>query len=136
MTAQQFQQKQAQRLKAAIPDVKSGVNAVQVNPAAQAAAAADQWQASVASETVKAKFIKGLGRVDLATWKANTAAKADRISVGIDAAAKKVTDFATAFLPFVYSAAAEVKAQNPGADLESGIARSSAMIRKTAAFTR
>jgi len=136
LTADEFQAKHATRLKAAIPDVKKGVNAVTENPCALAAAKADQFQAAVSSDATKEKFRRGLGRVSLPDWKARTAAKADRIAGGIDEAAVKVKDFAADFLPYVYNEAEKIKAANPGITLEDGIARATAMIRANAAFVR
>jgi len=136
LTAQEFQAKHATRLKAAIPDVKKGVAAVTVNPCEQAAAKANEFQAAVSSEQTKARFVRGLRRVDLNSWKTRTGNKADRISGGIDEAAEKVQDFAAQFLPHVYAAAERIKAESPGIDLESGIARATAMIRANAGFVR
>lgn len=136
LTAAEFQQKHATRLKAAIPDVKKGIAAVTVNPCEQAAAKADDYQAAVSSDTTKARYVRGLRRVDLAAWKGKTTAKADRIAGGVDEAAPKVTDFASQFLPHVYAAADKVKADTPGVTLEDGIARATAMIRANAAFVR
>ena len=136
LTAAEFRAKHASRLKAAIPDVKAGVNAVTENPCALAAAAANDFQAAVSSDATKARFIRGLNRVSLPDWKARTSAKADRIAGGVDEAAKKVEDFATQFLPYVYAQANAILTANPGITLEDGIARATAMIRANAAFVR
>ena len=136
LTAAEFQAKHAARLKAAIPDVKKGIAAVTVNPCELAANRADQYQAAVATDETKARFQRGLRRVDLNSWRTKTANKADRIAGGIDEAAAKVVDFAEQFLPYEYAASEKVMADNPGVDLEYGIARATAMIRANAGFVR
>jgi len=136
LTPAEFQAKHATRLKAAIPDVKKGIDAVTVSPTQLAADSANNWQASVSADTAKTRFIRGLNRVDLAGWKTRTRNKADRIAGGVDEAAEKVQDFAAQFLPHVYAAAEKVKVENPGITLEDGIARATAMIRANASFVR
>jgi len=124
------------QLSGAVAKIREGVQAVTTSPTAQAAAAADKWQARLAQPDVKAKFQRNLQRVSLTEWQNDMINKGlPRIPQGAQAAHDKFQAFLTQFLPYVNQVAQTVR-QMPHLTLEDGIARAAAQIRGNAAFRR
>lgn len=124
----------ADRGAASADTVRAGVNAVQDNPAAKAAARADVWVQNVAR--AKQKFIDSLNRVSLQQWKSAMLNKGlQNMQTGYNDAGnqQKFLAFMRAFLPYVRSGAAQVRAMQKGT-LQDGINRAVAMIKHNAAF--
>lgn len=124
-------QKWATNLSAAGPTIQAGVEAVTVAPGQAAARQAAVYVANVQASAPK--WARNVAAVPLSTWQNDMVTKGlPRIASGAQAAQPKMVNFLTQFLPFVNSAAAALPARGT---LEQNIARSAAMIRKTAEFT-
>lgn len=133
VTPEEYQEKHAQRLKNALPEVRAGIERVTVNPMAKAAAQADKWVHGVTQS--KNKWATNTAAVSLDQWKHAALTKGvDRISQGIDAAAGKVTAFAAKLLPAVDAAVAKINGM-PSTTLEDNIARASTYMREMAKFS-
>lgn len=90
---------------------KAGVQAVTENPAAKAAAAADDYARGVREAVESGRYQAGLGRVTLQGWKdkaANTGAR--RYADGIKDGETKMAAHLSQFLPFLAQVKAEVDA--------------------------
>lgn len=123
ITAEQFVEKHARRLKGATEDIRQGVENVTENPAKLAADSADKWQIKLSSEETKNRFKAGLGRVSLDDWKRSMIDKGlGRIAAGVDGAADKVRDFAGKLLPHVESGLSKIKGM-PDLTLDDSINR-------------
>lgn len=126
----------AERGAASAETVRAGVNAVTQNPAAKAAQAVDTWAANV--QKAKQKFVDGLSRVTLQSWKASMTGKGlTNMAAGYadPQTQAKFLAFMRAWLPYVRDGAAQVRAM-PKGTLEQGIARAVAMIRHNAQFRK
>lgn len=136
LTAQQFQEKHARRLTAAIPDVSAGIDRVTESPTTKAAASKDKMLANLTASVQSGKWAAGLNRVTLEEWK-NKAKNVgvNRIAAGITAAAPKVIAFAEKLLPYIDSQQAKIKSM-PSVTLEDNIARMTTFIRGMSQFTR
>jgi len=128
--------KWSRNLAAAEPSVRAGVEAVTESPTEKAAERSREWQEGVSSERARARFEAGLRRVSLADWKAKFLANVGRIGAGARLAEDDYRDFMSDFLAHVYPARDRIMRENPGIDLESGIARMTAMVRHNAAYER
>lgn len=122
------------RTKAAVNEMKAGVDAVTTAPGQQAAAAADVWQQRLQQAETLDKFRRNVGAVSLQQWKdAMTSKGVQRVAAGVDAATPVFTQFMTDFLPHVQSVAARVKSM-PHLTVEDGINRAAEQIRGNATF--
>lgn len=101
LTPEEFQEKHARRLKESIPDITRGIERVTESPTMKAAAKEDKMKHNIMEALNSGKWKRGLMRVSLDDWKkAATEKGVPRISIGIDAAAPKVTKFAGELLSF------------------------------------
>lgn len=122
------------RTKAAVNEMKSGVEATTVAPGQQAAANADKWQQKLAQAETLDKFRRRVGGVSLQQWKDSMINKGvARVAAGVDAAAPVMAQFMTDFLPHVQAVADRVK-QMPHLTVEDGIQRASEQIRGNSTF--
>jgi hypothetical protein len=122
------------RTKAAVNEMKAGVDAVTTAPGQQAAAAADVWQQRLQQAETLDKFRRNVGAVSLQQWKdAMTSKGVQRVAAGVDAATPTFTQFMTDFLPHVQSVATRVKSM-PHLTVEDGINRAAEQIRGNATF--
>lgn len=136
VTPEEFADKHARRLKAAIPDIQAGIAKVTENPTVKAAAKQDKMQSRLNDAIQSGKWAAGLRRVSLEDWKAAITNKGlQRIAAGIDGAKGKVTAFATQLLSYEATVQNEVNAM-PDMTLEDSLARSNAWIRRMAQFKR
>jgi len=134
LTASEFADKQAKRLKAATPEIIAGVNATTEAPSAQAIAKIDKMRSNLLAAIDDGTWANRLGKVTLQDWKNNMVNKGvGRIAKGIDEAKPKVTAFASALLPVVYAISDEAKGM-PDMTIEDSIARAEMAIRRMAAF--
>ena len=102
LTATEFQEKHARRLKAAVEDVRKGIDRVTENPCEKAAAKQDKMLTNLTAAVVTGKWAAGLKRVPLEKWKKQTRdVGVNRIAAGIDAAKEKVVSFAEVLLPHI-----------------------------------
>jgi len=136
LTAQEFQQKHARRLKAAVEDVRTGIDRVTENPCDKAAAKQDKMLANLTSAVSSGKWAAGLKRVSLEEWKRKARdIGVNRIAAGIDGAADKVVAFAEQLLPHIDREQAKIKAM-PDVTLDDNINRMTTFIRGMANFKR
>ena len=136
LTAQEFQEKHARRLSAAVEDVRKGIDRVTVNPCEQAAAKQEKMLANLTASVNEGRWAAGLKRVSLEQWK--DAAKnvgVGRIPAGINAAKGKVIAFAEQLLPHIDAGSAKLKSM-PDITLEDNIQRMTTFIRHMADFKR
>jgi len=136
LTAAEFQEKHARRLKAAVEDVRKGIDRVTESPTAKAALKADKMLANLTSSVQSGKWANGLKRVSLEEWKRKTRdVGVNRIAAGIDAAKDKVTAFAEDLLPHIDRQVAKIKAM-PDVTLDDNINRMTTFIRGMSEFKR
>jgi len=134
VTPQQFQEKQARRLKGATQDIVNGVQNVTEAPTQKAAAKADKWVNAVTNSVDKWK--RGLSKVTLDEWKSSMIDKGvARIAQGIDAAAPKVVAFAEKLLPYVDEGRKKIQSM-PDISLEDSKQRAVAWIDHMAKFQK
>lgn len=136
VTAEEFTEKHARRLKASEPDIRAGINRVSVAPGVEAAKKQDKLRTRLLAKIDDGTWGERVKAVSLEEWKSKATTKGiPRIASGIDGAKDKVTKFAQQLLPAVATAQAEVK-NMPDLTLEDMISRSSAFIRKMSQFKK
>lgn len=136
LTAQEFQEKHARRLKGAVEDVRKGIDRVTENPCDKAAAKADKMLTNLTASVTSGKWAAGLKRVTLEEWKRKARdIGVNRIAAGIDGAADKVVAFAEQLLPHIDREQAKIKAM-PDVTLDDNINRMTSFIRGMANFKR
>lgn len=136
LTPQEFQEKHARRLTAAVEDVRRGIDRVTENPMEKAAAKKDKMLANLTAAVNDGRWEAGLKRVSLEDWKTKARdVGVGRIAAGIQAAASKVVAFAEDLLPHIDAGQAKLKTM-PDITLEDNIARMSTFVRHMAAMKR
>jgi len=136
LTAEEFQEKHARRLKAAVEDVRKGIDRVTESPTAKAAAAQDKMLTNLTAAISSGKWAAGLKRVSLEQWKKNARdIGVNRISAGIDGAKDKVIAFASELLPYIDRSKALI-AGMPSITLDDNINKMTTFIRSMANFKR
>ncbi len=136
LTASEFQEKHARRLKASVEDIRRGIDRVTESPTEKAAAKQDKMLANLTASVQNGKWAAGLKRVSLEDWKKKARdVGVNRISAGIDAAATKVTAFAEELLPHIDRTKAKID-NMPDVTLDDNINRMVAFTRGMAEFKR
>lgn len=136
LTPQQFQEKHARRLSAAVEDVRQGIDRVTVNPCEQAAAKQEKMLAGITAAVNNGSWARGLRRVSLEQWKDKAKnVGVGRIASGINAAKEKTIAFAEQLLPHIDAGQAKIKTM-PDLSLEDNISRMTTFIRHMADFKR
>jgi hypothetical protein len=136
LTAAEFREKHARRLKGAVEDMKRGVENVTEAPTVKAAEKVDKMRTNLVAAIDSGKWAKGLKRVSLDDWKDKMINKGiGRVAAGIDAAAPKVEAFAEELLPHIDSVKKEVE-KMPDVTLEDNIQRMVSFTRGMAKFQR
>jgi len=136
VTPDEFVEKQARRAKAAVDDMRKGVERVMIAPTSQAAAKQDKMRANVNASIDSGKWKRGLMRVSLDEWKQKMINKGlGRVATGIDEAAPKIRAFAAEILPYIDTLTNQVN-KMPDTTLEDSINRMNFMIRGMAKFQR
>ena len=136
LTPEEFQEKHARRLKAAIEDMRKGVEAVTEAPTLKAAAKKDKMLAGITDAIASGKWERGLKRVTLEEWKSKMVDKGlGRVAAGIDAAKDKVIAFAGELLPYQDTLVRDIE-KMPDVSLEDSINRMTFFIRGMAKFKR
>ena len=136
LTAHEFQEKHARRLKASIEDMRIGVSKVTESPTAKAAKSVDKMRAKIVESIDSGKWAAGLNQVTLEEWKSKMIEKGvNRVAAGIDAASGKVIAFAEDLLPHVDAGQNLVK-KMPDVTLEDSIARMTTFTRHMAKLKR
>lgn len=124
-------QRWATNLAGATGKMTDGINAVQTAPGVAAARQKQVWAANTAASVDK--WASKTAAVSLQDWQQAMINKGvSRVASGATAAQPKMQAFLTKFLPFLDSAVAGLP---PRGNLEQNIARSAALIRKTATFS-
>jgi hypothetical protein len=132
ITPDQATAKWLTRLQAATTQITNGVNAVTVAPGAQAAAASALWLQRVTA--AQAKWVRNVGAVTLQQWQsAMINIGIPRVSTGATANQSKVLNFMQQWLPYEAAGVAKIAAM-PKGDINSSIARATAMIQYNAQF--
>ena len=136
LTATEFQEKHARRLKAAVEDVRKGIDRVTENPCEKAAAKQDKMLTNLTAAVSSGKWAAGLKRVSLEDWKKNARdIGVNRIAAGIDGAKAKVVAFAEQLLPHIDREKAKIAAM-PDVTLDDNINRMTSFVRGMASFKR
>lgn len=136
VTAAEFQEKHARRLKAAEPDIRAGIARVDTAPGELAAKKQDKMRARLMAKIDDGTWAARVRAVTLVDWKAKATDKGiPRISQGIDAAKDKVVNFASQLLPAVQAAATKIETM-PDLTIEDSIARSGSFIREMSKFRK
>lgn len=136
LTAQEFQEKHARRLKAAVEDVRKGIDRVTESPTEKAAAKQDKMLTNLTAAVNSGKWAAGLKRVSLDDWKRKTRdVGVNRIAAGIDAAKTKVIAFAEELLPHIDRGQEKIKAM-PDVTLDDNINRMVAFTRHMSELKR
>ena len=136
LTATEFQEKHARRLKAAVEDVRKGIDKVDVNPCEKAAAKQDKMLTNLTAAVTGGKWAAGLKRVTLEEWKKKARdIGVNRIAAGIDGAKTKVVAFAEQLLPHIDRGQEKIKAM-PDVTLDDNINRMTTFVRHMADMKR
>jgi len=136
LTANEFQEKHARRLKAAVEDVRKGIDRVTESPTEKAAAKQDKMLTNLTAAVTSGKWAAGLKRVTLEDWKKQTRdVGVNRIAAGIDAAKSKVIAFAEELLPHIDRGRDKIKAM-PDVTLDDNINRMVAFTRHMSELKR
>lgn len=136
LTPQEFQEKQARRLKAAVEDVRRGIDRVTENPCEKAAAKQDKMLMNLTAAVSSGKWAAGLKRVSLEDWKRKARdIGVNRIAAGIDGAKDKVISFAEVLLPHIDRGKDKIKSM-PDVTLDDNINRMTTFIRHMSELRR
>lgn len=136
LTAVEFQEKHARRLKAAVEDVRKGIDRVTENPCEKAALKQDKMLTNLTAAVTSGKWADGLKRVSLEDWKKKARdIGVNRIAAGIDGAKTKVIAFAEQLLPHIDREKAKIAAM-PDVTLDDNINRMTSFVRGMANFKR
>ena len=136
LTAAEFQEKHARRLKAAVEDVRQGIDRVTESPTAKAATKQDKMLSNLTRSVQDGKWAAGLKRVSLEEWKRKARdIGVNRIAAGIDGAKEKVVAFAEDLLPHIDRGKDKIKAM-PDVTLDDNINRMTTYIRHMSTFKR
>jgi len=136
LTAEEFAEKHARRLKGATEDMRKGVEKVSVAPTLKAAAKQDKMRTRILASIDSGKWAAGLKRVSLEEWKSKMIDKGvARVAEGIDAAHDKVVAFASELLPFQDTLKGTIT-KMPDVTLEDNINRMTTFIRGMSKFKR
>lgn len=136
LTAAEFQEKHARRLKAAVEDVRKGIDRVTENPCEKAAAKQDKMLTNLTASVSSGKWAAGLKRVTLEDWKRKARdIGVNRIAAGIDGAKEKVVSFAEVLLPHIDRGKDKIKGM-PDVTLDDNINRMTSFIRHMSELKR
>ena len=136
LTAEEFADKHAKRLKAAGPEMRTGIERVTDSPTAKAAAKQDKMRTKLLAAIDDGTWARRLKGVSLEDWKGKMlTVGVGRVSAGIDASRAKVVDFAGQLLPAVDAAKRKIEAM-PDLTLEDNISRMSEYVREMGKFKK
>jgi len=136
LTATEFQEKHARRLKGSVEDVRRGIDRVTESPTEKAAAKSDKMLTNLTRAVTDGKWAAGLKRVSLEEWKRKARdIGVNRIAAGIDGSKDKVVAFAEQLLPHIDRGQDKIKAM-PDVTLDDNINRMTSFIRHMSEFKR
>ena len=134
LTPQQAREKHARNLKASVPDIQIGVNAVTDAPGAKAAAQQEKMLTNLTEAVRSGKWARRVSAVTLEDWKANMLQKGvGRIASGIDGASDKVEAFFAQLFPYQDTLKRQLD-NMPDLTLEDSINRMVTWVRGMADF--
>ncbi len=130
VTAEEYAEKWARRLKQSAPDVTRGIERVSVAPGKAAAAAEALMIQRLTESVTSGLWAQRVAGVSLEEWKQAFLSKGvGRIASGVDAASAKQVVMAQKLLAAVDAAVAKVKTM-PKGDIEQSIARMTTYVRE------
>ena len=136
VSAEEYADKHARRLKGAIEDIRMGVERVTESPTAKAAAKQQKMVANLQAAVASGKWAAGLRRVSLEEWKQKTIDKGlGRVAAGVDEAHDKMVEFGSQLLSYESGLKDQVD-KMPDLTIEDSINRATAWIRGMGKFTR
>ena len=136
VTAEEFAEKHARRLKGAIEDVRSGVEQVTESPTVKAAAKQNKMLQNLQQSVSSGKWAAGLKRVSLEEWKQKTLSKGlGRIAAGVDEAHDKMVEFGGQLLAYESGLKDKID-KMPDLTVEDSINRATEWIRGMVKFER
>jgi uncharacterized protein YeaC (DUF1315 family) len=136
LTPEQFAEKHNRRTKAALDDMRAGIENVTVAPTQKAAAKQEKMRQRLLEALESGKWANGLKRVSLEEWKQKMIELGlNRVASGLDANKKKVEEFAAQLLPHI-EAGQKLIEKMPDVTLEDSINRMTAFIRHMSKFQR
>ena len=134
VTAEEYAEKHARRLKGSVEDIRRGVERVTESPTAKAASKEAKMIANLTAAVQSGKWARRLRAVTLEEWKDKTLTKGiGRIAAGIDAAHGKQVAFAEKLLAFESTLLDKVE-KMPDMTLEDSIAKMTAWARGMSKF--
>ncbi|KKN36648.1 hypothetical protein LCGC14_0771710 [marine sediment metagenome] len=136
MTAEEFQEKHARRLKAATADMEKGVRGVTVAPTLKAAQAMTKLRTNLLKAIDSGKMERRLKAVTLQEWQQKMIDKGiGRVASGIDGAKEKTIAFAAQLLPAIDKAKAQIE-RLPSVTLDDNINRMVTFVREMSKFEK
>ena len=136
LTAAEFQEKYARRIKASVEDIRRGIDRVTESPTDKAAAKQDKMLTNLTQAVTSGKWAAGLKRVSLDEWKKKARdVGVNRIAAGVDAAKDKVQAFAETLLPHIDRGMDKIK-NMPDITLDDNINRMTTFTRHMAELKR
>ena len=136
VSAEEFAEKHARRLKGAIEDVRTGVEKVTESPTVKAASKQTKMLQNLQQSVSSGKWAAGLKRVSLEEWKQKTIDKGlGRIAAGVDEAHDKMVTFGAQLLSYESGLKDQVD-KMPDLTIEDSINRATSWIRGMAKFER
>lgn len=134
LTPAQAREKHARNLKASVPDITIGVEAVTEAPGKKAAAQADKMLAKLSEKVRDGTWAARVSGVSLEEWRTKMINKGiPRIAEGIDGSADKVEAFFAQLFPYQDSLKAQVD-KMADLTLEDSINRMTTWVRGMAKF--
>lgn len=135
LTAEEYADKQAARLKAATEDIRRGVARVTVAPTKLAAEKADKMLANLTKAVQSGKWATRLKAVSLEDWQDAMITKGiGRIPTGIDGARDKVIRFAEQLIPHIETGQRKIESM-ADLTLEDNVQRMVTFVRHMATFS-
>lgn len=136
VTPDEFQEKHSRRTKAALEDMRKGIDRVTEAPGAKAAAQQDKMRSHLVEAIDSGKWSRRVSSVSLDEWKADMKEKGvGRVAAGLDRAEGKVKAFAAELIEHENALLSEID-RMPDLTLEDSIGRATAWIRGMAEFER
>lgn len=134
LTPAQAREKHARNLKASVPDITIGVNAVTEAPGKKAAAQQEKMLANLTEKVRDGTWARRVSGVSLESWKDDMLKKGvGRIAAGIDGASEKVEQFFEQLFPYQDSLKQKLDGM-PDLTLEDSINRMVTFVRGMADF--
>lgn len=135
VTAQQYADQWAQRLKGSTQRITDGVDRVTESPGARAAANTDKWYQAITSERTRRKWQQSMQALTLDDWKAAMKNKGiGRISAGVDAAKPRMVEVGQRLIEHQNALLGQIDTM-PDLTLEDSVNRMVAWVRGMTEFS-